>query len=216
MAAVADDMELFRRLKTGDVYTEDAKDWFGLPAHFKKKDLKGNSRALAKESHLARQYGAGDKTTHLNLLSGFRNLKFSQTVEFGKKFESTYHRTVAYWEEEMQRIAETGYSETRIMQRRKVFPRMPERSQAVNYPIQGTAADITNLSLLRMDKRCDAKEGAAIIHNFYDACDLEVFEDDVDWAKQLLTEEMSAPVKIGAHEISIPVEIKVSTVWSDL
>ncbi len=86
----------------------------------------------------------------------------------------------------------------------------------MNYPIQGTAADITNLALLRMDARASERKGANLIHNFYDAADWEVYEDDVEWAKEVMTQEMSAPVKIGSHEISIPVEIKVSTIWSDL
>lgn len=216
MAAVAGDRELFRRLQTGDVYTEDAKDWFRLPKDATKATIKKSARQQAKIVHLASQYGAGIKQVFMQVLSEDRSFTFRNAKLLNDGFMKTYCDTVAYWEDEMKRVAATWYSATRIMDRRKVFPRIPERSQAVNYPIQGTAADVSNLALLEIDARCTERNGAAIVHHMYDSVDIECWEDDQDWARLVLKEAMSKPRKVGAYELSIPIEVKVSTNWAEV
>ena len=90
---------------------------------------------------------------------------------------------------------------------------MPERSQAVNFPIQSTAADISNLALIAMDARMKEREGANLVHTFYDANDIECFEEDADWAVGVMKEHMSAPVKVGNYVLEIPLEVKISPDW---
>lgn len=220
MAAVAGDAELFRRLKSGDVYTADAIDWFGLPSTTTKATLKKSARQQAKIVHLASQYGAGVKQVYLQVLAEDRGFTFKGAQLLNKGFTKTYANTVAYWEDEMKRIAASGYSESRVLNRRKVFPRLPERSQACNFPVQSTAADISNLALLEMDTRFSERKGVNIVHHMYDSCDAECYTDDVDWVKMVMRECMSAPRKVGDYLLEVPLEFKVTTPvtgdWSEV
>lgn len=217
MAAVAEDLELMRRLATGDVYTADAIDWFKLPPDTTKHTIKPSARAQAKEVHLASQYGAGEKTVWLSVLDKIRTFSFKAARLLNKGFLTTYSRTTEYWEEEMERIAATGYSESHILGRRKVFPRMPDRSQAVNYPIQSTAADVANLWMLEVDRRVRAEKLDAFpVHQFHDASDSESCEDDADRVAYIMKDCGKMEHKINGKWVSFPMEVKISSNWADL
>ncbi len=214
MCAVAHDEVLRLRLESGDVYTADARAWFRVPEG---QELKKASRKQAKVIHLASQYGAGVKTVYLQVLKEDRSISFNACKLLNQEFMNSYHRTVSYWDEELERIAATGYSESRILHRRKVFPKMPERSQAVNFPIQSTAADIANLWYLEVDKRLQKELPSAFpVHQFHDAGDIECDEDDADKVKNIMMECAAQEHNIEGKMYAFPMEIKVSSNWADL
>jgi DNA polymerase-1 len=99
---------------------------------------------------------------------------------------------VRYWQEEMALVQEKGYSESRLLGRRRSYPMPPELSETVNYPIQATAADMMNTEILTLDERLRADcPSAHIILQLHDAVDVECPEADVPKVERIMDEVMN-------------------------
>lgn len=180
MACVADDVTLQNVVKSGkDLYTEEAKEYFSLPADTTKKTILTKHRQGAKIVRLARQYGAQEKTCFSQAIAQDRTVTITLMRALIAKFDTRYHRTVSYWGEETKRVARDGYSESRLLRRRRSYPRMPDLAEIANWPIQSTASDIMNQEFIELDYRLEDKFGdrAYIIGQFHDAIDIECDED---------------------------------------
>ena len=188
MAVVAADMVLQDAINSGDLYTAEARGYFGIPDT---EPVKKSARQSAKIIRLARQYGAGLSTCYAQALRMDRSFTLSRTKTLMSAFDKRYYRTVAYWKEEMALVGERGFSESRIMQRRRGYPRPPELSETVNYPIQATAADMMNTEILILEKRLQAEcPSAHIIIQLHDAVDVECPEDKVPQVERIIDEVM--------------------------
>ena len=120
-----------------------------------------------------------------------RTFTLSRTKLLVAQFDKRYYRTVAYWHEEMSRVLECGYSESRLLGRRRTYPMPPELSETVNYPIQATAADMMNLEIVELYDRLAAEcPSAHIIIQLHDAIDVECPEDDVPTVERIIDEVM--------------------------
>ncbi len=110
---------------------------------------------------------------------------------------------------------ETGYSLTMFMRRRPV----PELSSsnfmqrsfgeriAMNSPIQGTAADIIKIAMIRVkDKLESMKLKSRLILQVHDELLIEAHKDEVDTVKKILKEEMERAVVL-----SVPLEVDIHT-----
>lgn len=194
MAAVAADMVLQDAIQSGDLYTAEGRDYFNVPTD---QPLKKAARQSAKIIRLARQYGAGLTTCYGQALRMDRTFTLSRTQLLMAKFDKRYYRTVEYWKEEMARVQQAGYSETRLSGRRRNYPYPPELSEVVNYPIQGTAADMMNDEIVALDERLRAElPSAAIIIQLHDAVDVECLEKDVPQVERIIDEVMDREVTI--------------------
>ena len=73
----------------------------------------------------------------------------------------------------------------------------------MNAPIQGTAADIIKIAMIRVDQRLKA-EGlkSRLLLQVHDELLLEASTEELDAVEQILSEEME-----GAAELSVPLEI---------
>ena len=78
---------------------------------------------------------------------------------------------------------------------------------AMNSPIQGTAADIMKIAMIRVfDAMQKAKLKSRILLQVHDELLIEVYEDEIDVMKQILTEHMK-----GAAQLAVELEIDVHT-----
>src|SRR5436309_1168824 len=114
-----------------------------------------------------------------------------------------------------------GYTQT-IMGRRRYLPdltsdnrqrrEMAER-MALNAPIQGSAADIIKVAMLRVDAALRA-EGmrSRMLLQVHDELVFEVAPGELDRLRELVTGQMC-----GACELSVPLEVSVGTgrSWAD-
>jgi DNA polymerase-1 len=225
MAAVAGDAELQRRLDLGDVYTEDTKDWFNLPASVTKETINPKARKQSKIIHLASQYAAGTDTVYRQARAQDRSIKYQTVYLLHAAFKKTYAQTVQYWFDEEKRVEECGYSESRIMGRRRYYPRKPPITETANYPIQSTAADIANLAMLEIDDRlkkykvkAKLKRGQVLdlVTQLHDAFDVECpkkYESDV---RAIMQECMERPRVINGKKFVFPVEMKTGVTWDEV
>jgi DNA polymerase I len=109
----------------------------------------------------------------------------------------------------------TGYTAT-ILGRRRYLPdltsdnrqrrQMAER-MALNAPIQGSAADIIKLAMLRVQKALDERElSSRLLLQVHDELVLEVFPGEREAAEEVLRSEMGA-----AYELTVPLDVSVGT-----
>jgi DNA polymerase I len=78
---------------------------------------------------------------------------------------------------------------------------------AVNTPIQGTAADLIKIAMIRVDRALATRElDARLLLQVHDELVLEVAERDAPAAVELVRTEMSA-----AAALAVPLEVEVGT-----
>jgi DNA polymerase I len=85
---------------------------------------------------------------------------------------------------------------------------------AVNTPLQGTAADLIKIAMLRLDRELRARKlESKLLLQVHDELVLESPEAEVEQAKALVQECME-----GAHQVSVPLEVEVSVGknWRDM
>jgi DNA polymerase I-like protein with 3'-5' exonuclease and polymerase domains len=216
MYAVTGDEALGAALASGDVYTEDAKDFFSLPPETTKHTVKKEARKSAKIIHLGKQYAAGKKTVFQQALKQDKTFKWELNNMLCDSFDRRYCRTVEWWHEELDRVLATSYSETRILNRRRVYPRPPAITDTSNYPIQGTAGDIKSLWQLEvrrlLRKHCP---GAHLVIDLHDFLGIDSPQKYVGDCKRILEDTANKEWEIGGRKHIFPADAEAHFRWSD-
>ena len=126
-----------------------------------------------------------------------------------------------YMDETKARAAERGYVET-MFGRRIVLPEItggsgPRRAgaerQAINAPMQGTAADLIKLAMIAVQGTLDAERRATkMIMQVHDELVLEVPEAELEWARAEVPRIMA-----GVAELKVPLlaEVGVGRNWDE-
>ena len=124
-------------------------------------------------------------------------------------------------DETKARAAETGYVET-LFGRRIELPEIrggngPLRAgaerQAINAPMQGTAADLIKLAMLAVQKALDDKgKGTRMVMQVHDELVFEVPQAEIDWVKSEIPKLMA-----GVAQLSVPLiaEVGVGPNWDE-
>lgn len=214
MACVANDRVLQDIIKSGlDLYTEEAKRYFSLPPETTDKTIKRSLRQGAKIIRLSRQYAAEEKACLNQALNMDRTITISRIRTLMKLFDETYKDTVIYWGTETKRVAAAGYSESRIMRRRRFYPRMPDLSEIANWPIQATASDIMNTEYIQLDERLTAEShlDAHIITQLHDAVDVDCPEENIDKVIPIMKEIHDRNWVVNDVDFNFGVDLKVAT-----
>jgi len=217
MEVVTGDPIMTARLAAGDIYTEDAKGYFGLPTHFTKKDVKPDARKAAKIIRLACQYWAGLGAVYTQALSQDRTIKFALVKTLYELFHQTHKSGLGTWiQEEMARVSSCGYSHGRLLDGRRVYPAPPPITEVANYPIQRTAGEMMNLEIIELDRALRAIPSAKLIVQLHDAFDVECDEDDADKVVAVYNKVCDREYTIEGRTRRFPVEIKIGRDWSEL
>ncbi|WP_166972024.1 DNA polymerase I [Brevibacterium atlanticum] len=118
-----------------------------------------------------------------------------------------------YLDEIVEQARAKGYTET-IMGRRRYLPAlhsdrrqlrdMAERA-ALNAPIQGSAADIMKLAMLKVTGRLEDLESPMLLQ-VHDEIIVDVRPDELDEVTAIVTEEMGS-----AYELDVPLDVNVGT-----
>ena len=119
-------------------------------------------------------------------------------------------------------VARTGYVET-LMGRRRYIPEISSGNRmvrasgermAINMPIQGTAADILKVAMVRIQERLDDLGLASMmIIQVHDELIFEVPSDEMDRMKEIVMELMPAAMALA---VPLNVELKTGYTWGDM
>jgi len=205
MAHVSGDEGLREAFRNGeDIHATTAAKVFGLPA----KEVTKEMRRKAKEVNFGIMYGIGP----FGLAA---RLDISQTE--AKEIISTY---VARFPKVQQYISDTiagarrdGYVST-LLGRRRYLPEITSKNfnvrgnaerQAINMPIQGTAADMIKMAMIRIHRRVNAEKlGMKMVLQVHDELVFEIPKTEERKAAALVAEEMRQ-----ALPLSVPIEVEV-------
>jgi DNA polymerase-1 len=219
LAHVSQDAELLDAFhRDQDVHARTAAAVYGIPIDQVTKDQRGIA-----------------KTVNFGLIYGQSAFGLSQQTDLNydeaERFIDTYfarYPGVKGWLDKTRNVAHSqGYVET-LLGRRRYFPelkgtdvlrayagaRAAAARQAINAPIQGTAADILKIAMIRLDEQL-AEKGyrARMVLQVHDEVVLEVPKDEVE---QVVA--MTRTVMEDAYPLSVPlkVDVEVGENWFDM
>jgi DNA polymerase-1 len=205
MAHFSGDPALIDAFRKGeDIHARTASEIFDVPPEWVTPELRSRAKAV----NFGLIYG----------ISGFglsRNTGVSrrEAAEFIEKYFRTYPGVKRFMDRTAAEGADRGYAET-LMGRRRYLPELKSpkapirefgKRAAMNTPVQGTAADIIKLAMVRIDKALrDAGLRSRLILQVHDELLLECPPEEADRAADLLQEAME-----GAIELSVPLVAEV-------
>ena len=144
-----------------------------------------------------------------------------EAAEILKAYFDSFPRVRAYMDQVVAEARDKGYTET-LFGRRRLIPelssqryqvRMAGERQAMNAGIQGLAADIFKVALVRLDARLGEESLLSrVILQVHDEVLLEVPPDEEEAATKVTLEAMQ-----GAALLSVPLEVNISwgASWAD-
>ena len=209
MAHLSQDEHMIQAFKQGDdIHASTA-------AKLYKKDLEAvdsDMRRKAKTANFGIIYGISvfglaqrmqvERTEAKNLIKGY--------------FE-TYPKVKSYMDQSIDIAKDQGYVET-IFQRKRYLPDINSRNaivrgyserNAINAPIQGSAADIIKVAMIRINKRFKEENlKSKMILQVHDELNFTVTPDEKNLVKKIVIEEME-----GAYPLAVP--LKVDYGWGE-
>ena len=211
LAHVADDDAMIEAFRGGqDIHATTASKVYGVPVE----DVTPQMRSSCKAVNFGIVYGISDFSLAQDI-----GVTRKEAAAFIQSYLDTYPGVHHYMESIKQSARESGYVET-LFGRRRALPELNSKNfnlrsfgerAAMNTPIQGTAADIIKIAMLRVRDRLKA-EGfeARLILQVHDELILEAPEHEAERAAALLREEME-----HAAELRVPLvaEAKIGHSW---
>lgn len=143
------------------------------------------------------------------------NISRKEAEEYINRYFETYPKIKQYLDSLVEEAKTKGYVTTLFGRRRPVpeiassnfMQRSFGERIAMNSPVQGTAADIMKIAMIRVDARLKKDNSQAkIVLQVHDELLIETPENETEYVKRILREEMEA-----AADISVPLEVSVST-----
>jgi DNA polymerase-1 len=138
----------------------------------------------------------------------------AEAKDYMERYFDTYRGVKRYMTDVVEQAKERGYVET-LWHRRRALPELKSSNfnmrafgerVALNMPIQGTAADIIKLAMVRVRNRLKAEKlQARLIMQVHDELIVECPETEQEMVKKLLAEEMeqvahlAVPLRSDAH-----------------
>jgi len=213
IAHLAEDPGLIDSFESGrDIHNETAARVFGVASDEVTVEMRSKAKMVSYGlAYGMEAYGLGQRL----------NIPTEEAAEILDAYFVAFPSVKAYMERTVAEAGERGYTET-LFGRRRQIPELASSNfrirqagerQAMNAGIQGLAADIFKVALVRLDARLaeDALESRLILQ-VHDEVLLEVPPDEVDLLRGLVAEVMA-----GAADLRVPlaVNLSVGDSWAD-
>ena len=196
----------------GDIHRQTAAIIFGVPLD----GVTAEMRARAKTINFATIYGQGPFA-----LSRQLGISQDEAKEFIQQYFSRFAGVRAWLDRTVATARERGYVET-VFGRRRYVPELRDRNfnirafgerTATNSPLQGSAADLIKLAMIRIDGALAAERlGTRMLLQVHDELVFEVPEAEQEIAPELAKRHMEAA---AALRVPLVVSIGVGRNWVD-
>ena len=195
-----------------DIHTVTASQVFNQPIEWVTPDLRSKAKAV----NFGIVYGIGAFS-----LSKDIGVSVPKASEYIKSYLSKYSGIAHYMEQTVAKAKHDGYVETMFGRRRYIKELAAKNKNlqafgervAKNTPIQGTAADIIKIAMIKVYNRLkDSGLDAKLILQVHDELIVEAKEDCADKVAALLKEEMENAVKLT---VPMTVDVNVGKTWYD-
>ncbi len=214
LADMAGEERLVQAFDAGlDIHAATAAEVMGVPIEKVDPDM----RRLAKTVNFGVLYGMGSYG-----LARDTGLSPKEASEFIELYWSRYPAVRTFMNNTLKEGREFGYVTT-LLGRRRYAPELRSKNaqirqagerMAINAPVQGTAADIIKIAMIRLDNELVAgKLRSKILLQVHDELLLEVPASELDRMSELVCRTME-----GAWKLRVPLvaEVKVGTNWGEM
>ncbi|WP_102407515.1 DNA polymerase I [Parabacteroides bouchesdurhonensis] len=197
MAHLSSDQHMIEAFRSGaDIHAATAAKIYGVPIN----EVSSDMRRKAKTANFGIIYGIS-----IFGLSERLNIPRAEAKELIEGYFQTYPRIREYMDESIAKAKEKGYVET-IFKRKRFLPDINSHNavvrgyaerNAINAPIQGSAADIIKLAMIHIFNRFE-KEGikSKMILQVHDELNFNVYKEELEKVKQIVLEEMEGVIKL--------------------
>ncbi len=213
LAHVSGDEHLIHAFTSGeDVHAMTAAKVFGVEL----KDVTKEMRRRAKAVNFGIVYGQSKYGLAKSL--GITNV---EAQEFIDKYFETYPKVKEYMNNEVEFVAQNGYVETAFGRKRYLASELHSSNYqirefaqraAINQPLQGTAADLIKIAMIRVDKAID-KMKTKMIMQVHDELVFEVPKDELEQLKSIILDCMA--LKDQKLNVPLDVDINYGTSWKE-
>ena len=196
-------------VKGQDIHARTAAEVFGVPLEKITPDLRRKAKAV----NFGIVYGISDYGLSQNL-----NINRKEAGEYIAKYFERYPGVKNFLDETVALAHKFGYVTT-MFGRRRLLPAINSRNfnlrslaerMAMNTPIQGTAADIIKLAMIRAEKNLHGFRSRIIIQ-VHDELVLEAVEAELAEVEKILREAMENVVKLS---VPLSVDVHGGANWS--
>ena len=204
---------MIEAFRTGeDIHTVTAAQVFGVPVDQVTKHMRSSAKAV----NFGIVYGISDFSLSQDL-----GVTRAEARAYMEKYFETYSGVRAYMSGVVEQARKDGYVST-LMGRRRWLPELKSSNfnlrsfgerVALNMPIQGTAADIIKLAMIRVRDRLRAEGLAArLVLQVHDELIVECPEEEAAAVKRLLTEEMESAAALA---VPLTAEAHAGRSWAE-
>ena len=191
MAHLSQDPQMIEAFNSGaDIHAATAAKIYNVPIE----EVSSDMRRKAKTANFGIIYGIS-----VFGLSERLNIPRSEAKELIDGYFSTYPRIKSYMEESVSLAKEKGYVET-LFKRKRHLPDIHSHNSivrgyaernAINAPIQGSAADVIKIAMVRIHRRFE-EEGlkSRMILQVHDELNFNVHKDEAEKVQQIVLKEM--------------------------
>ena len=211
IAEISNEENMIKAFQNGeDIHASTASKLFNVPLE----EVTKTQRSQAKTVNFGIIYGQG--AFGLAEQTGLSRTEAKQMIE---NYFATYPQLKKYMAEQVKKAQDLGYVETILKRKRHlkdinsanfVVKAHAERN-AVNAPIQGSAADIIKIAMIKIDEELSAKNlKTKMLLQVHDELVFEAPIEEIETAKELIKTEMES-----AFDTKVPllVEVGVGENW---
>ncbi len=211
MAHLSGDKNMLDAFNSGyDIHTATAAKIYKIPLE----EVNANMRRNAKTANFGIIYGIS-----IFGLAERLNISRAEAKELIDGYFETYPQIKEYIENAIKKAKENLYAET-LLGRKRFLPDINSQNSvvrgyaernAVNAPIQGTAADIIKIAMINIQKRFEGKNiKAKMIMQVHDELNFTVPEEELEIVKKIVIKEMEQAFKL---KVPILVDFGIGNNW---
>lgn len=205
LAHLSKDLVMIDSFKNNlDIHYKTASEVFGVPIE----EVTDNQRRSAKAVNFGIVYGISDYGLSKDL-----NITRNEARQYIDGYLNTYPNIKNYMEEIVKIAKKDGYVTT-ILGRKRYIPEINSKNFnirsfgeriALNTPIQGSAADIIKLAMIKVYERLkEEKVNAKLILQIHDELIIECDEKEKDIVKNILKESME-----NVYKLDLPLKVDI-------
>ena len=214
LAHISEDENLIKAFISGeDIHTETAAKVFGVGINEVTKDMRRKAKAV----NFGIVYGQSRYGLAKNL--GISN---DEAQEFIDRYFEHYPRVKNYMINKADFVSENGYVETIFGRKRYLSSELMSpnyqirefaRRAAINQPLQGTAADLIKMAMIKVQDELEKQNlKTKMIIQVHDELVFEVHKDEIEQIKALAKEcmELNQPFKVP-----LEIDINIGSSWKE-
>jgi len=211
IAEISGEENMIKAFQNGeDIHASTAAKLFKIPLE----EVSKTQRSQAKTVNFGIIYGQG--AFALAEQTGLSRTEAKQMIE---AYFETYPKLKEYMAEQVNKARQLGYVETILGRKRHLkdinsnnfVVRGHAERNAVNAPVQGSAADVVKLAMIKIDKELEAQQlKTKMLLQVHDELVFESPVEEIEAASQLIKKEMESALET---QVPLLVEVGVGNNW---